>query len=502
MKITVKAFVLMLLFSNTLLSQLDNGSIYPINIEGKDVLSNQDINVQNWLDDGKPVLVSFFTSWSKQSWEYYNTNWLNDLNAEFGQSGTNQIRILGVEAEPYNSPDQLKMEIAGTRPLKSYGNWLAISSFPIIDDASFNLAFSADLFPITYVIRPNGTMIELNRNGALLDRAFILRALFPKSTDLTLNSNIRDASFCGGHTIPSSNISMLNMGNNPIENLVLEYYIGQSKVQTIPINQNVGPLAVLEFETNDQLVASDSEVTIFISNVNNESYPIDEYNIIEANVIEPILDTEILKMKITFDKYPQETQWILQTESGVQIASDSYSLDEVEPWGTLEYEFEIPEDAECLNLVLQDSYGDGWTQWGVDENGINTPIPGIQFFNQYNALIKDKHNIENSTNFKVDLEAIDLYIKRDAISTDKDIIISSDINVYPSPVVDILNIDGLENLTEIKAISIINSIGKAIYNFDNQELNNKINVSELNSGIYFTNILTQNGLITKSFIKE
>ena len=67
-------------------------------------------------------------------------------------------------------------------------------------------------------------------------------------------------------------------------------------------------------------------------------------------------------------------------------------------------------------------------------------------------MIKDKHNIENSTNFKVDLEAIDIYVKRDAISADKDIIISSDIKIYPSPVVDILNIDGLEKLIEIKAI--------------------------------------------------
>lgn len=502
MKISVKAFVLMLLFSNVMYSQLDNGTKYPLNIEGKDFLSNQEINVQNWLDNGKPVIVSFFTSWSKQSWEYYNTNWLNDLNAEFGPSGSDQIRIVAIEAEPENGPEQLSMEIPGTRPLESYGNWLSIASFPIIDDASFNLAFSADLFPITYVIRPDGSMIELNRNGALLDRNFHMRALFPKSKDLTLSSNIRDASFCGDHKIPESQVSILNMGEESIDNLVLDYYIGQSRVQSIPVNQTISPLSVIDFDTKDQLIASNSEITIFVSSLDNESYPIDEYNIIEANVIEPVLNTEILKMEITFDRYPAETQWAIYTDSGEIIATASYSQDEVEPWGTLEYEIEVPTDTDCLNLVLQDSYGDGMTKWGIDDDGNNTPIPGIKFFNKYGILLKGKHNVENSTNFKVDLESIDLYIKRDALSSNNDIIQNSDVKIYPIPVADVLNVEGLENIQKVSALSIVNNIGEKVYYSENQDIKRIINLSDLNSGMYFLNILTEDGTITKTFVKE
>jgi len=502
MKVIFKAFVLILIFSNALFSQLDNGSIYPQNIEGKDVLTNQNINVQDWLDDGKSVIVSFFASWSTQSWEYYTSGWLNDLNAEFGPTGTDEIRILGIEAESENGPEQLSMVIPGVRPLESQGNWLAESSFPIIDNSDFNAAFSVDLFPITYVIRPDGTMIELNRNQALYNREFHLRSLFPTSRNILLDSNIRDASFCGEHTIPSSNMSILNFGENSIDNFTLEFFIGQSVVQTIEINEIISPLSSFEFETSDQLLFSNSDVTIFVSNINGENYPIDQYNLIEANVIEPLLNTAILKMQITFDKFPEEAQWTLKTDLGTIIDSDSYSPGEVEPYGTVEYEFSIPADVNCLNLELQDSYGDGWTKWGIDDDGNVTPVPGVQFFNQFDVLLKGKHNVENSTNFKVDLEALDLFIKRDAISADNDILVQSDVKLYPSPVVDILKLEGINELTNINSISIMDNVGKNMYNYDFQEVKNGIDVSLLSSGIYYLNILSESGSLTKSFIKE
>ena len=502
MKAMLKAFVLAILFTNSIFAQLDNGTIYPKNIEGIDVLTNQAINVQDWLDQGKPVIVNFFTSWSKQSWEYYETNWLNDLNAEFGPNGSDEIRIIAIEGEPLNGPEQLSMEVSGVRPHKSYGDWTQMVSFPILDDDQFNSAFNADLFPITYIIRPNGALIELNRNNALLDRDFHIKALFPKQKDIIVQSNIRDASFCGDHEIPESQVTVLNMGEDPIENLILEFFVGSSVVQTHNIAESISPLSVGLIETDEQLINGNSDVNIFVSNINNSTYPIDQYNIITAEIREPVLDTEKLIMEITFDQYPNEAQWILETDSGEEIARENYTSSNIEPWSTIEYEINVPTDINCLNLILQDNYGDGWTKWGKDEDGNNTPVPGIRFFNQYGKLLKDKHNVENSTNFNVDFESLDVYLRRDALSSDDEAVASSDIKLYPIPASNLINVENLQELSQVKGISLTNLLGQTIKNFSNNSISTIYDISELNKGIYYFNIETKNEIISKLFVKE
>lgn len=501
MRIFFTISLLSLTLCNGIFAQLDNGTIFPTNVVGQDVISNQTIDVQSWLDDDKVVILNFFASWSKQSWEYYESGWLKNLNDEFGPDGTDEIRIIAIEAEPLNGPEQLSMENDEVRPMKSHGDWIRQVNFPILDDASYNLDFSVDLLPITYVIRPNGSMIELNRNGALVDRAFQMKAIFPKEKDVILNSNIRDGSFCGEFTIPEGQVTVLNMGQETIENMTLDFYVGNSIVQSIRIDEAVGQLSTYLIDTEPQLLNSDAEVNIFISNINDIDYPIDNYNLITAEVIEPVLNTEFLKMKITFDKYPNEAQWILKSDTGEIIATEEYSTADIDPYATVEYDIAIPQEVNCLNLVVQDNYGDGWTKWGIDEDGNATPVPGIQFYNQFDVLLKDKHNVENSSNFKVDLEVLNLYIRRDMISSNVEVDNTIDVDIYPIPASDYVNIKGIDQINNLVEVQVLDNIGKRIHTYNNIQ-NQAINVAELTGGIYYLKIVTEQKSVVKAFIKE
>lgn len=77
--------------------------------------------------------------------------------------------------------------------------------------------------------------------------------------------------------------------------------------------------------------------------------------------------------------------------------------------------------------------------------------------------------------------------------------IETNIIVYPNPVKDILTIDNTNN-TEITSIKLYDVLGKLVLHVESNY--NQIDVSGLNRGIFFLNIETDRGVVTKKIIKE
>ena len=78
---------------------------------------------------------------------------------------------------------------------------------------------------------------------------------------------------------------------------------------------------------------------------------------------------------------------------------------------------------------------------------------------------------------------------------------SSGFNIYPNPVHDKLYI---ETEAEVKEVVVYDVYGR-VQNLrisETQKLRNSIDVSDLNSGVYFIQIKTEEGNITKRFVKE
>ena len=70
------------------------------------------------------------------------------------------------------------------------------------------------------------------------------------------------------------------------------------------------------------------------------------------------------------------------------------------------------------------------------------------------------------------------------------------ISIYPNPATDILNID---TKNAIRQICIINSLGQEVIRTYNTK---QINISDLDNGVYFINVLSDNTLIKQKFIKR
>ena len=78
---------------------------------------------------------------------------------------------------------------------------------------------------------------------------------------------------------------------------------------------------------------------------------------------------------------------------------------------------------------------------------------------------------------------------------------SAGFNIYPNPVHDKLYI---ETEAEVKEVVVYDVYGRVqnLRNSETQKLRNSIDVSDLNSGVYFVQIKTEEGNITKRFVKE
>ena len=76
------------------------------------------------------------------------------------------------------------------------------------------------------------------------------------------------------------------------------------------------------------------------------------------------------------------------------------------------------------------------------------------------------------------------------------------LNLYPNPVANELNIVAKNNNT-INAINIVDMNGRTVKNSNDAGMNNtSVNVSDLNAGIYFVTIETNEGTGTSKFIKK
>lgn len=73
-------------------------------------------------------------------------------------------------------------------------------------------------------------------------------------------------------------------------------------------------------------------------------------------------------------------------------------------------------------------------------------------------------------------------------------------SVFPNPTSDVLNISS-SNSAEITKLSVVDVNGRTVKNLEGGVIN-QVNVADLNSGVYFVNIESNGGKVTKKFIKQ
>ncbi len=77
----------------------------------------------------------------------------------------------------------------------------------------------------------------------------------------------------------------------------------------------------------------------------------------------------------------------------------------------------------------------------------------------------------------------------------------TNLSLYPNPVLDFVSIENPDNI-QINAVSVIDMNGRELLNNKYTNTNNTVNLSNLSKGIYFIQLDTEKGILSKKIIKE
>ncbi|MCF6351826.1 MAG: T9SS type A sorting domain-containing protein [Cyclobacteriaceae bacterium] len=143
-------------------------------------------------------------------------------------------------------------------------------------------------------------------------------------------------------------------------------------------------------------------------------------------------------------------------------------------------------------LVLTNFGGGGWANIG------NNPTTH-QLDGEYYPLLDDNTNAPAVTSITLGQSEGVILLKSPVGTLNVNEVTENEINIYPNPVKNILTINNKGQLVE--SYKIYNTIGQVIQS-DSSFNESKINISHLNSGVYFLKILLNQKETTVKFIKK
>jgi hypothetical protein len=143
-----------------------------------------------------------------------------------------------------------------------------------------------------------------------------------------------------------------------------------------------------------------------------------------------------------------------------------------------------------------------WTEWKLNWTNPSTDIGGTLTLFLDNSMSESPDFI---TPEKPDLDPLhadwtffdDFFYVDESIGINKDLV-KYDLYTYPNPATDVLYLSIMKTL---KSVEVYNTMGQKVIRLDNPD--RTLNVSTLKTGIYFLNVLDEEGVMHKAkFLKQ
>ncbi|BAO55370.1 endonuclease [Nonlabens marinus] len=210
---------------------------------------------------------------------------------------------------------------------------------------------------------------------------------------------------------------------------------------------------------------------------------IDDLKILNVSTAKP--STYAINMRITFDNYPEETSWEIRNSNN-QLATSGNNYGSFTPGSTINISKTLSDG--CYTLIFKDAYGDGICcaygngSYTLTDTTNNTILASGGSFGASEStlfcLSNGKMTLVNESDNTTELD-------------------KSLVKLFPNPAKDDISIT---SSYPVSSYSILNTLGQRVAN--GILVDRKINVSELQSGVYFLQLHIENEVLVKRFIKE
>lgn len=497
----------LLILALRLSAQLPNGSVAP------DFIA-QDINGQTHhlydvLNSGKIVILEISATWCPPCWVYHTSHALQDLYEQHGPAGDDKLRVFWIEGDPSTNLNCLYGPSGCNGG--SAGNYVAGTPYPILDNSDIANTYAIGYYPTIYVICPNKKIYEvdpLNADG-LWEKANQCPIAYGTNNAgiYEYNSGTELDELCGVQTL-APNFYLTNLGSTPLTSATVELEWNNSIVQNIQWTGNLPTYGEALITFGNQNISNSGTLQTTITKVNNIPGDDDFSNNFRSNPFIPAkqFNTSQVLLKIRTDNYGEETYWEVRDDQGTVLefggnqdvgpnGGGAFPLGTPIGPGTypnltiIRDTLELPTNG-CYSIHFTDAYGDG-----ICCNF------GTGYYRMY--------NLDNPGNALISGGEFDEYSRRafsaGLLSATEELAQSVDIQMFPNPASDFLNID-IET-SEVIELSgaVFNTLGQLQHQFPIEKtatggITWQLAVSGWPAGIYFLQLKTGDKSVTRTFV--
>ncbi len=486
MKRCLLSLIAVFCWSNVALAQLENGSILQDNLVGTDLVTGENIDVFELLDNNKTIAIHLFTSWSSSAWDFHQSSILQNLEIEFGAGATDQLRVIAVEIDELTMADDITNSNGATN---TKGDWSADNGFSFVDDANWASVFNESNVPAIYIIRPNRAILNMRSpdvSNRLFDEDFWQRALgfAGLDNDIYMLGELTTSSYCAA-TQYQTTCRFLNLGSTNINTAGFELRFNGENPSPFEYTGQLSVFNSATVETQSTTIEETTELSVRPLSANGVDLPVAFSNFITGQAYFDFIEPSSFIVRVNTDYYPGETSGSLTSDNGLELLNfGPFEAGTEDQWGgggpdantSHDFIVDLPwpqSEINCLRLSVVDDGGDGF-QFFSGENP-----PGIQFLSLDGDIIKDQFETKN---FGSSMES---EVGVAVVSSTKSLSDKDQFQLSPNPSNGIINMEWTSNNIEPKTLKIYNDLGSQVFASEQASIKStSLDLSHLATGVY------------------